>query len=300
MLAGLLVARGHCGGRGAAGTGTGRGPGSGTEPPQHHDILQNILSKPVAGCSPPRALSIYCDGLAFITSGAESRRANFPSAARGGRGARAGLRAGRHRCPRPPGWVLCRNNRGRARPEFQTRPGDSQEGVWDLGNAQGKAPVFSLPSPHCHHRAQRVRPTGLQLLAEQFLGCLRAPCHAGGSARVVAVVLGAWGHQAVGLGCSKGQEGRAEGRVPRDSPSSFPVTPRGEEWGGGDSLSYQWSCLDGNKICTERHENGVNKRDKNGTIKPATSPPLIKKRERGEERGCAEPLKRQLLRQPQP
>lgn len=69
---------------------------------------------------------------------------------------------------------------------------------------------------------------------------------------------------------------------------------------GGDSLSYQWSCLDGNKICTERHENGVNKRDKNGTIKPATSPPLIKKRERGEERGCAEPLKRQLLRQPQP
>lgn len=59
--------------------------------------------------------------------------------------------------------------------------------------------------------------------------------------------------------------------------------------GGGDSLSYQWSCLDGNKICTERHENGVNKRDKNGTIKPATSPPLIKKRERGEERDALSP-----------
>lgn len=152
-----------------------------------------------------------------------------------------GLRVGRHCCPWPPGWVVCINNRGRARPEFQTLPGNSQAGVWALGNAQGKVPVLSLPSPHRHHRAQWVRPAGLQLLAEHFLGCLRAPCHAGGSARVVEVVLGAWGHQAVGLGCSKGQEGRAEGRVPRDSPSSFLVTPRGEEC-GGDSLSYQWSC----------------------------------------------------------
>lgn len=70
------------------------------------------------------------------------------------------------------------------------------------------------------------------------------------------------------------------GHFPTNYPLSFPVTLRGGSR-GGHSLSYQWSCLDGNKICTERHENGVNKRDKNGTIKPATSPPLIKKRERG-------------------
>lgn len=83
--------------------------------------------------------------------------------------------------------------------------------------------------------------------------------------------------------CVRPPRGRRGGRggtslviTPCPSPS---LCVGGAE--GGHSLSYQWSCLDGNKICTERHENGVNKRDKNGTIKPATSPPLIKKRERG-------------------
>lgn len=103
MLAGLLAARGHCGGRGAAGTGTGRGLGNGTEPPQHHAVLQNVLSKPVAGCSPPRAISIYCDSLAFITSGVQispARRAAGEVRARGcERGGTAAL-------GRPAGWFV--------------------------------------------------------------------------------------------------------------------------------------------------------------------------------------------------
>lgn len=88
---------------------------------------------------------------------------------------------------------------------------------------------------------------------------------------------------------SRGGQGDNSSITPPRPSLSHSMGGSGEGGGDDDSLSYQWSCLDGNKICTERHENGVNKRDKNGTIKPATSPPLIKKRERGEERDALSP-----------